>query len=238
MKTEDLKGLYIAHRGIQNPNAIENTMSAFSLAIMSKIPIEFDIHILKDGQIVVFHDDNLKRLMGIDKNIESYTYDELKKLFFINSDAHIPLFLDVLKLVNGKVPIIIEVKRSKNMNYIKYCEKILTILKDYHYDFAIKSFDFRVVYWFLHHTNYLTGLLIADRKGSLYDKLMRNSFFLKWLRPKFLSVDYHLLNCLSIEKYRLHNPVLTWTIDNYDTLNQVIDKADGYLIEKFRKFLD
>ena len=79
MVLEDLKGLYIAHRGIQNDDTIENTIPAFSLAISKKIPIEFDIHILKDGKLVVFHDDTLKRLMGIDKRIEDYTYEELKK---------------------------------------------------------------------------------------------------------------------------------------------------------------
>ena len=49
MVLEDLKGLYIAHRGIQNDDTIENTIPAFSFAISKKIPIEFDIHILKDG---------------------------------------------------------------------------------------------------------------------------------------------------------------------------------------------
>ena len=61
---------YIAHRGLHNNKLIENTIPAFKEAIKEKYPIELDIHLLKDKEIVVFHDDNLKRLVGIDKIIK------------------------------------------------------------------------------------------------------------------------------------------------------------------------
>lgn len=233
MRLNDLKGLYMAHRGIQNENTIENTFPAFSLAISKKVPIEFDLHILKDGAIVVFHDDNLKRLFGIDRNIEDYNYNELKKVFFPNTNIHIPLFTEVLELVNGKVPIIIEIKRSFKSNYCDYCKKITKILDNYKYDFVVKSFDIRIVYWFLHNTSYITGLLIARRKKSFYDLLMRQKILLKYLKPDFLSVDYHLLDYSSIKHYRVEKPVLAWTINNFEILDKIIDKADSYLIEKF-----
>lgn len=233
MNISDLNNLYIAHRGIQKDNTIENTIPAFSLAISKKVPIEFDLHILKDGAIVVFHDDNLKRLIGIDKNIEDYSYNELKEITFPSTNIHIPLFTEVLKLVDGKVLIIIEIKRSFKTNYCNYCKKISKILDDYKCDFMIKSFDIRIVYWFLHNTSYTTGLLIANRKKSFYDLLMRQSILLWCLKPDFLSVDYHILDCYAIKRYRLEKPVLTWTINNYEIMNKVKSKADGYLIEKF-----
>ncbi len=233
MKLKDLYGLYIAHRGIQTSKTIENTIPAFALAISKKVPIELDIHILKDNNLVVYHDDSLDRLINIPNKIEDYTYKELENIVFPNTDIHIPLFMDVLKLVNGKVPIIIEIKRSTNKKYTKYCKEIVSVLKKYPYDFVIKSFDIRIVNWFLHNTDYLTGLLIAKREKSIYDLLMRNRLLLLILNPDFLSVDYHLLDFSSIKKFRLNKPVLTWTINNQNLLDKVKPKADSYLIEKF-----
>lgn len=233
MQLNDLKGLYIAHRGIQIENTIENTIPAFSLAISKKVPIELDLHILKDGNIVVFHDHNLKRLLGIDREISSYRYEELKELTFPNTKTHIPLFEDVLKLVSGKVLLVIEIKETKIMNYSGYCQKIVSVLENYPYDFVMKSFDIRIVHWFLKHTSYITGLLIANRKGSFYDFLMQKRIIISCLNPDFLSVDYHIASNSVIRDFRKKKPILVWTIRDINTLNKIKDKADSYLIEKF-----
>lgn len=231
MKLNDLKGLYIAHRGIQTNNTFENTLPAFSLALLKNVPIEFDLHLLKDGNVVVFHDDNLKRLTGIDRNISSYSYEELNKITFTN-DTHIPLFKDVLDLVDGKVLLVIEIKTNGKF-YKNYCKMIVSILKNYPYDFVIKSFDIRIVNWFLHHTNYISGLLIAKRKKSFYDWLMIKKTIIKTLKPDFISIDYKLLSSKVVQDFRKKRPVLVWTIRDIDTLNAVSKMADSYLIEKF-----
>ena len=233
MKTNNLRGLYIAHRGIQTSNTIENTIPAFSLALKKKIPIELDVHILKDGNIVVYHDDSLKRLMKIEKDISDYTYEELKKLTFPNTKVHIPLFQEVLDLVEGKVLLVIEIKRTKIISYQEYCRKIVSILENYPYDFVIKSFDIRSVQWFIKHTNYITGLLIANRKKSIYDFLMHRKCTLSFLRPNFISVDHTIVSSRVVQDFRKKGPVLVWTIRDMDTLNRIKAKADSYLIEKF-----
>lgn len=233
MEISDLKGLYIAHRGIHNDKVIENTISSFSLAIDKKVPIELDIHILKDENIVVYHDSNLKRLMGIDRKISSYTYDELKQLTFPNTDIHIPLFCDVLDLVNGKVLLVIEIKKSDIYSYKEYCKKIVSILENYKHDFVIKSFDIRIVNWFLKNTDYITGLLLADLKNSFYEFIKSYKMVRSILKPDFLSVDYRIVEKNIIQKFRKKKPVLVWTIKNEETLSLVKDKADSFLIENF-----
>lgn len=233
MQLDDLKGLYIAHRGIQTKNTIENTVPAFSLALERRVPIELDLHILKDGTIVVFHDHNLKRLFGTDREISSYSYEELKELTFPNTRVHIPLFEDILRLVSGKVLLVIEIKETKIMRYSDYCKRIVSILNNYPYNFVVKSFDIRIVHWFLKHTSYITGLLIANRKGSFYDFLMQRRRIISWLRPDFLSVDYHIISDSVIQDFRKKKPILVWTIRDLDILNRVEEKADSYLIEKF-----
>lgn len=232
MEVNNLKGLYIVHRGIQTDTTIENTIPAFSLALDKKVPIELDLHILKDGNIVVYHDDNLKRLMGIDREISSYTYDELKKLTFPNTDIHIPLFQDVLELVKGKVMLVIEIKTSGTY-YQHYCKKIVSILKDYSGDFVIKSFDIRIVNWFLRHTNYIAGLLIIKRKKSFHDWIIRKKIVVSILKPDFISVDRKIINSKTVRDFRKKGPVMVWTIRNQEMLDKVKDKADSYLIEKF-----
>ena len=233
MTVSDLKGLYIAHRGIQTEQVLENTIPAFSLALDKQVPIEFDIHILKDGNIVVYHDHNLHRLMGINREISSYDYEELKKLTFPNTNIHIPLFQEVLDLVKGKELLVIEIKRTKINSYREYCKKIVSILEKYSGDFVIKSFDIRIVHWFLKNTNYITGLLIANRKNSIYDFLMHRKCTLSILKPNFISVDASIVSSKMVQTFRKKRPVLVWTIRDMNTLNRVKDKADSYLIEKF-----
>lgn len=233
MEVNQLKGLYIAHRGIQNGKTIENTIPAFSLALEKKVPIEFDIHILRDGKLVVYHDDTLKRLLNIDKKISDYSYEELKKLTFLNTELHIPSFQEVLEFVRGKVLLVIEIKKSDCISYQKYCEKVFSVLKDYRGDFVVKSFDIRIVHWFLKHTNYVTGLLIANRKGSVYDYLMQRRLTLTILKPHFISVDYHIAESSVVQDFRKKGPVLAWTIKDNLILEKIKDRVDGYLIQEF-----
>lgn len=233
MKIEDLKGLYIAHRGIHNDKIIENTIPAFSLALDKRVPIEFDIRILKDGNLVVYHDNNLKRLMGIDRDLASYQYDELKNLTFPNTNIHIPLLKDILDLVNGKVLLVIEIKESDVFSYEEYCEKIVSVLEGYSGDFVVKSFDVRIVKWFLKNTDYITGLLISDIKNSLYEFIKNYRVLRSIVGPHFLSVDYRLIEKRFIQKFRKKVPVLVWTIKDEITLKRLKDKADSFLIENF-----
>ena len=232
MKIEDLKGLYIAHRGVHGHNIIENTIPAFSLALEKSVPIELDLQILKDGNIVVYHDDDLKRLMGINRKICSYTSSELRQLVFPNTNYHIPSFEEILSLVNGKVCLVIEVKHSSVISYKKYCKKIVSILNNYSGNFIIKSFDIRIVNWFLRNTDYISGLLIIKRKNNFYDWLMRKKIIVSSLDPDFISVQHTLVTSKMVQDFRRKKPVFVWTIDSLKKLDTIKSYADSYLIEK------
>lgn len=236
MEIKDLKNLYIAHRGIQNGRTVENSISSFKLAIKKNVPIEFDTHILNDDNIVVFHDDNLKRLMGLDKKITDYSYDELKKIKYLDDFESIPLLSDVLKLVNGKVLLIIEIKKSDIVSCDYYCQKLVEILDDYKGDFVIKSFDVRVVRWFLKNTNYITGLLVPDYIkidiGRTNKFLLKSGIAFKVIKPDFISVDYHIASRKVIQKYRKNKPVMLWTIKSLSVLEKVKKYGDSYLIQE------
>ncbi|MBQ7798464.1 MAG: hypothetical protein IJ371_05015 [Clostridia bacterium] len=113
-KYRDLLRRPFAHRGV-HAEYPENSMPAFQKSMDLNLSIELDIHLTKDGQIVVFHDDNLKRMTGNNEFIKFLTYDQIKQYKLNNTDYHIPLLKEVFELVKGKVPILIEIKTNNNM---------------------------------------------------------------------------------------------------------------------------
>ena len=135
----------IAHRGI-HASVPENTISAFKKAIEKGYPIELDVQLSKDNEVVVFHDSNLNRLSGIDKKVNSLKYSELKKISLTNKDDKIPTLKESLKLINGKVPVIVELKGNQKGHLLE--EKVARILDKYQGKFCIKSFNHDIVRWF------------------------------------------------------------------------------------------
>ena len=150
----------ISHRGIyDNKKIYENTLDAFNIAIMKGYIIEFDIHLTKDNKIVVFHDDNLNRLINKNIIVENSNYQELNQ----QDIFHIPLLEEVLKLVDGKVPLLIEIKQLNNVG--KFEERLMNILNKYKGAYAIQSFNPKVLLWFKkHYPSILRGQLSCSFK--------------------------------------------------------------------------
>ena len=111
MKSNFLIDNVIAHRGIfDNEKIPENSIKSFKAAINKKYVIEFDVHLTKDKKIVVFHDMNLDRMTKEKGNIKDYTLSELQKIKLLDTNYTIPSLDEVLTLIDGKVPILIELK--------------------------------------------------------------------------------------------------------------------------------
>ena len=104
--------IYYAHRGLHDneSEAPENTLAAFKKAVDQGYGIELDVQLTKDGQVVVAHDFTLKRNCGVNLDIDTLTYEELQRFPIFKSNERIPLFTDVLQVVDGKVPLIVELK--------------------------------------------------------------------------------------------------------------------------------
>ena len=95
---------YYAHRGLHGEEGIpENSMAAFRKAVDAGYGIELDVQVTKDKIPVVFHDFTLQRVCGQEGKVCDYTYEELQKFHLCRSVETIPLFEDVLKLVDGNV---------------------------------------------------------------------------------------------------------------------------------------
>ena len=103
-------GQRYAHRGLHDDKIPENSMAAFERAVEMGFGIELDVRLSKDGKLVVFHDDTLQRMVGIHGSTTDYTAYELAAMSLNGTEEGIPLFKDVLKLVDGRVPLLIEIK--------------------------------------------------------------------------------------------------------------------------------
>lgn len=228
-----MKNKLIAHRGLHDKDTPENSMGALKKALEKDIAVEFDVHLLKDNKIVVFHDNNLKRMTGIDKKINELSYDEIKDIKLANSDEKIPLLEDVLKLVNGKVLLDIELKCDHEKYKLE--DALIDVLKDYTGKIVLKSFDYKTVKYLKKKTSYKVGLLIKNLEGKNINKfdryLLKSNLFLKYIKPDFIACDYRILDYKNIKRFRTKNPIFTWTIKDKNILEQVKDKADYYLVE-------
>lgn len=186
-----LKEMKIAHRGLYNNKDIpENSIKAFKKAITHNEIIELDIHLTKDNKIVVFHDDKLDRMTKEKGNIKDYTLEELSLLKLLNTDSTIPSLEDVLRLVDGKVPLLIELKDDKNKNY-RLERELSKLLDNYNGIFFIQSFKpSSLIYFRIFRNKYIRGLLISKRSILVYKSLK----LFKMCKPDFINVNKNIIS--------------------------------------------
>ena len=137
-----------AHRGLyrEDQSLPENTLAAFLAAVSAGYGIELDVQLTKDRQIVVFHDDTLSRACGVDARVDAFTYAELTDMRLFGTAYRIPLFSDVLALVDGRVPLIVELKAGGDWK--RLCEDTYAMLKKYRGAYCVESFHPGLVRWF------------------------------------------------------------------------------------------
>ncbi len=123
----------IAHIGLfdNTTSAPENSLAAFQKAVDAGYGIELDMQLTKDNHVIVLHDDNLYRTSGIDTKLSDCTYEMLQEYRLFHSDEKIPKLSDVLSLVNGIVPLIIELKNPSASDYAELCERTAECLDTY-----------------------------------------------------------------------------------------------------------
>lgn len=240
-KLDFLKQNLIAHRGMHNIKAgiPENSLKAFERAIENNYIIELDVHVLKDESVVVFHDDNLNRMTGINKNIKDVTYNEIKNLKLQDTNNYIPLLEDVLNIVNGKVPIIIELKYDVKYGVLE--NKTMEILRPYKGQYVIKSFNPFTVYWLKkNYPKVIRGQLAStfkdDRMNIIKKFFLKNMICNCFTKPDFISYDITGLPNKKIKKYRKNNLVLGWTIKNKSDLEKAKKYCDNFICENLENF--
>ena len=146
--TDWIKTTLFAHRGFHSKDETipENSLSAFKLALEKGYGIELDINLLQDGTVVVFHDKDLKRMTGDPRLLSEIGFNETKSLSLLKSKEKMPTLKEVLELVNGKVPLLIELKHHGD--YIRLCENFVNLIENYQGLWAMHSFHPNILRWF------------------------------------------------------------------------------------------
>ena len=209
----------IAHRGLHNDKYTENGMNAFSNAVRHDLPIELDIHLTKDNELVVCHDEDLKKTTGKSGIIEDLTLKEIKDNYRLLDGGEIPTLIEVMDFVNERVPLVIELKVYKK-NYKALAKKLMEVLKEKVKDkknYLLISFDPRSL-WPLKKTGIIRSLLVTQL----------NFYCFTYFKHTVESVDMDkmLFNKRSVRNYHKRHFVNVWTIENEEHLNAVLPYTD------------
>ena len=212
----------IAHRGLHYLFR-ENTLSSFQHAIDMGYIIEFDVRLSKDKEVVIYHDYSLMRLYHDSRLIKDLKMDELRKY-------HIPTMKEVLDLVSGKVPIIIEVKACHRV----LMNKLVMLLDQYKGKFAIQSFFSKVLLYFKKiRPLYIRGYLIYDIKNltCFFNFFLRKRLLSYTIKPSFIGVNLSSLSFDCIKKLRKKYIIIGYTVHDADEYIRYMGDADNFICD-------
>lgn len=227
---------YIAHRGLHDKDKgiPENSLAAFECAIKKGYPIELDIMLSKDGGIVVFHDEGLKRMTGIDCDVDEMTANQLTSLRLLDTDEKIPMLTDVLKLVRGRVPLLIELKNKPQLYVME--KKLCRLMEKYKGFWAVQSFNpFRIGWFEKNCPEIERGQLISEFNGKnlIARKISAQPFVWKLIScPTFISCDLRSLTIdVLFDAHDIGAKLITWTANSKELLEEAAKFSRGIIFE-------
>ena len=181
---EDFLRYKYAHRGLHDAEHAENSLSAFALAVEHGFGIELDVHVSRDGEVVVFHDNTLKRITGVDGKVGDLTAAELAALSLSGTAEGVPTLREVLALVDGRVPILIEMKAEVREDR-EIAKRTLAVLEGYEGPYMLQSFNPLAV-------GEVREIAPEVMRGFLGAHLTKEKF-----NPKHAIVEHFLLNFIA-----------------------------------------
>lgn len=242
---EKYKQVKYAHRGLHDKHRAENSMSAFAAAKELGFGIELDVRLSKDGELVVFHDDNLSRVVGKEGKVIDFTADELAAMSLSGTSDGIPTLRQVLDLIDGAVPLLIEIKMANGESGI--AEKFIEVIEGYKGDFIVESFNpFALRTVKAARPDILRGILSMEymkeekHKGSLLYRMLQNLQLNFLMRPDFVAYDKrgYAVRGLRTIRRNFGTPLFAWTIKSAEEEAAAISHGfdtvifEGYIPEK------
>lgn len=218
MPMEHFGGDY-AHRGLWNSSIPENSLPAFRRAREYGFGVEMDVHLTSDGETVVIHDDDLKRMCGTDKKVRDCTLRELRNFTLLDSGEGIPTLVEFLDTVGEDMPLIVEIKHDPRRDEI--CSKTISQLRGRKGPFCVESFDPLIVRWFRKNEKKVFrgqlayGLNVRGRYPLNIKNVILSSLAVNVLgRPDFVAFDHQCEKSLPFRMMNaLYHPVLAaWTV--------------------------
>lgn len=227
-----------AHRGLHGNGIPENSLAAFSRACEKGYGIELDVQLSKDGVVMVFHDETLSRMTGIEKKLSALSAKELQTLSLTGTEETIPTFTQVLSLVNGRVPLLIELK-GENFD-TSLCQKTAELLASYQGDFCIESFNpllIRDMKKYLPDAFYgilYTNVCREKKKASILNLALTMMATNLLARPDFIAYDQRERNSFPVKMTTkcYHAPKFVWTVRTQEALEAAHRNGECAIFEK------
>ena len=223
----------IAHRGLWGNGLIENSLSAYQNAVDNGYPIEIDLYSSSDGVLFSFHDATLVRMTGADGFIFQKSSVQLKELRLLDSQEKIPTFDEVLSLVDGKVPLLIELKDQPDKTYV---DKVVERLKSYKGEFAIQSFNPLYIKRVKELApEFIRGILATkthSKELPFIKRMVIKNMLLNFLiKPDFISYSFE---DLPLPKRKVKKTTLiSWTLKSQEDYEKIKPFVKNIIFEHF-----
>jgi glycerophosphoryl diester phosphodiesterase len=233
----------IAHRGLHNEaeGRVENCAASFAAALAHDYAIECDIQLTADGEAVVFHDDEVDRVLDGHGRVKDFTAHQLQKMPFRQGKDSVQKLSELLEQVNGRATLVIEIKSLWDGN-LALTDRAVHLLAHYKGPFALMSFDPDFIARLADTAPHLVRGITADRViDPYYDPLplakriaMRDFAHLPQTRPHFVSFDFTQLPYAPVTAFQATGaPVITWTIRSRADAAQALRWCDQVTFENF-----
>lgn len=227
----------IAHRGLFGDKVPENSLLAFKQAVKNKLPIELDVTALTDGTPVIFHDERLARMTGRDGFISGLSLSDISDFRLQGTKEKIPTLAEALEVIDGKVPVLIEIKNTGKVGPLE--KAVWKELIKYDGEYAIESFNPYTLEWFeknapkikrgqlasFFKSREITGLKCFYLKRMLLNK--------KISKPNFIVYSNEDMPNKYVKKYQGVLPILVFTIKNVEEEQRLKDYCDNIIFDSY-----
>ena len=230
-----------AHRGLfDNKTLPENSLGAFQNAVKHGFAIELDVQLSRDGEVMVFHDYTLTRVCGVKAKLCNKTAKELSEISLLGTQYTVPTLREVLELVDGKVPLLIELKGEAVDDEL--CWKVGPMLDVYDGEYCVESFNPFLLRWFKKHRpevvrgQLVTNLVKSKSSGNFFRNFMLSGLLANFLsRPDFIAADERYLRDIPIRLCcsLFGTPLLVWTVRKKEHFDINRENGDHSIFEGF-----
>ena len=227
-----------AHRGRHGDGIPENSLEAFARAVREGCGIELDVQLCADGTVMVFHDYTLDRMTGVSGRLCDLNCAELRALSLDGTDQHIPTLEEVLALVDGRVPLLVELKGESLDTSL--CRRVAEHLRASRGVYCIESFNPLLVREMRRHLpNAPCGLLYTnvcrDKKKTTPLNIAFTAMALNVVaRPDFIAYNELDRGALPVKLTTglYHAPKFVWTVRSEASLEDARKNGECAIFER------
>lgn len=218
-RCEFLNHSIITHRGIYNNITIyENSIESIMYSIKNNLSVSIEIRMTKDKEIIVFNDEEMKRLIKLKDNVNTITKDELNYI----SQYYVPTLKEILKMINNKVPIILNIKEDNKI----FRNKLINILNTYKGKIALHSINLEAIKYYK-KKDYVVGLII--------DENVNNAYLEKDIDVDFLTIKYNLIDKVKANILKMKYYIIGYTLDKREDVEYYIKMYNNLIIDNIEE---